>query len=119
MRQLATEPRRSGVFDAGMGYDTLDFENQFLQRLRVSLRAVVVFNWAVVLAIFFLKGFPKPLAMGAFTVFKVTAVCATLWLLIETGEAVTKRTRALNPVIDAALTLPMFAFWFLVWASSF
>jgi hypothetical protein len=98
---------------------TMDFENRFLQRLRVTLRTVVVLNWAVVLAILFIKGVPKPLAMGAFTVFRVTAVCATLWLLIEVGEAATKRTRALNPVIDAALTLPMFAFWFLAWASSF
>lgn len=97
----------------------LDFERQFLQRLRIAFRAAVILNWVAVLSIWFLKGVPKPVAMGAFTVFRVTAVCATLWLLIEITEAITKRTRAVNPAIDAILTLPMFGFWFLAWASSF
>ena len=97
----------------------MDFENQLLRRLRVAFRTAVLLNWLAVLAILFLKGVPKPLAMGAFTVFRVTAVCATIWLLAEIAEALTKRTRAFNPIIDAALTLPMFAFWFLAWASSY
>jgi heme exporter protein D len=99
--------------------NTLDFESQLLQRLRVAFRTAVLLNWLVVLVILFTKGIRKPFAMGAFAVFRVTAVCATIWLVIEIAEAVTKRTRALNPVIDAFLTLPMFAFWLLAWASSF
>jgi len=98
---------------------TLDFERRLLQRLRMTLRAIVVLNWTLVLTILFLKGVPKDLAMGAFTAFRVTAVVATLWLLVEIAEAFLKRTRALNPIIDGALTLPMFAFWFLAWATSY
>jgi hypothetical protein len=97
----------------------MDFERHFLQRVRVVSRSVVILNWLAMLTIFFTKGVPKPVAMVAFTVFRVTAVCATLWLLIEITEAIIKRTRVANPVIDAILTLPMFGFWFLAWASSF
>jgi len=94
-------------------------EGRFLQRLRIAFRGAVILNWLTVVTIWFLNGIPKPIAMAAFTIFRVTAVCATLWLLIETTEAITRRTRVLNPVVDAILTLPMFAFWFLAWASSF
>ncbi len=96
-----------------------DFERRFLQRVRVVFRAAVILNWLAVLTIWFLNGISKPVAIAAFTIFRVTAVCATLWLLIEITEAITKRTRPMNPVIDAILTLPMFGFWFLAWASSF
>jgi len=85
----------------------------------MTLRAIVVLNWTLVLTVLFLKSVPKDLAMGAFTAFRVTAVVATLWLLVEIAEAFLKRTRALNPIIDGALTLPMFAFWFLAWATSY
>jgi len=71
------------------------------------------------LVFLFLNGIPKDVAMGAFTVFRVTAVCATLWLLVEVGEAITGRTRPINPIMDALLILPMFGFWYLVWVSSF
>jgi hypothetical protein len=98
---------------------TQDFEVRFLQRVRIAFRLAVILSWLAVLTILFLKGIPKPVAMAAFTVFRVTAVCATLWLLIEIAEAITKRTRAVNPLIDAILTLSMFGFWFLAWASSF
>src|SRR5260370_692691 len=97
----------------------LDFESRFLHGLRIVFRAAVILNWLAVLTIWFLKGIPKPVAIAAFTIFRVTAVCATLWLLIEVAEAITKRTRVVNPLIDAILTLPMFGFWFLAWASSF
>ena len=96
----------------------LDSENQFLQRLRITFRAAVILNWLVMITILFLREIPKPVAMGAFTVFRVTVICATLWLLIETAEAITKRTLAASPLIDATLTLPMFGFWFLAWVSS-
>jgi len=97
----------------------LDFENRFLQRLRLVFRAAVILSWLAMLALLPLHGVPKPLAVGAFTVFRGTAVCAALWLIVEMGEAITKRTRTLNPVIDAILTLPMFGFWFLIRASTF
>jgi hypothetical protein len=96
-----------------------EFEHRIFQRIRLFSRAVVVSNWAVVLAMLVLNRIPKPVALAAFTVFRVTAVCATLWLLFETAEAFTGRTSIKNPLIDAILILPMFGFWFLAWASSF
>lgn len=96
-----------------------DSEAQFWHRVRIVFRVGVILNWLAVAIILTMKGIPKPAAMTAFTVFRVTTVCATLWLLIEITEAIAKRTRVINPVIDAILTLPMFGFWFLAWASSF
>ena len=96
-----------------------NIEYRVLEKIRVIFRATVVVNWFAVLAIWFLKGIPRPIAMAAFTIFKVTAICASLWLVIEIAEAIAKRTRAVNPVLDAILILPMFGFWFLAWATSF
>jgi hypothetical protein len=96
----------------------LDFENRFFQRLRMVFRAAVILSWLAMLVLP-LHGVPKPLAIGAFTVFRGTAVCAALWLIVEMGEATAKRTRVLNPLIDAILTLPMFGLWFLIRASTF
>src|SRR5882672_12591568 len=73
-----------------------------------SFRFVVASNWVVVLVILFLDGIPKSVALGVFTVFRATAVCASLWLLFETAEAFTGRTSVKNPLIDTILTLPMF-----------
>ena len=81
-----------------------------LASIRIVFRSAVVLNWLAVLAILFLNRIPKPVAMGVFTVFRMTAVCATLWLVLEIAEAIAKRTRAVNPLIDAILTLPMFGF---------
>jgi len=97
----------------------LDFENRFLQRLRLVFRAAVILSWLAMLILLPLHGVPKPLSIGAFTVFRGTAVCAALWLIVEMGEAIAKRTRVLNPLIDAILTLPMFGFWLLIRASAF
>ena len=94
-------------------------ERQLLNRLRLIFRAAVVLNWIAMLAIWFLHGISKPIAAAAFAAFKLTAVCAALWLLAEIVEAAAKRTHVLNPVVDAILTLPMFGFWFLIVASSF
>jgi hypothetical protein len=96
-----------------------EFEHRILRRIRIFSRFVVISNWAAVLFILSLDGIPKSVTLGAFTVFRLTAVCATLWFLFETAEAFTGRTSVKNPVIDALLTLPMFGFWFLAWASSF
>ena len=97
----------------------LELEGRILRRLRMGFRTLVLLNWLSMLVFLFLNGIPKDVAMGAFTVFRVTAVCATLWLLVEVGEAITGRTRPINPIMDALLILPMFGFWYLVWVSSF
>lgn len=96
-----------------------DFENRVLQLLRRVIRVAVIISWLFMLSVLPLHGVPKPLTVVAFTVFRGTAVCAALWLIIEMAEAITKRTRAVNPLIDAILILPMFGFWFLIRASTF
>jgi hypothetical protein len=96
-----------------------ELEGRILRRLRVGFRTVVLLNWFSMLVFLFLNGITKDVTTGAFTVFRVTAVCATLWLLVEVAEAITGRTRVSNPIMDALLILPMFGFWYLVWVSSF
>ena len=79
---------------------------------------MVILNWAAMLVITFLGGVSKSIAMGTFTSFRLTAVCAIFWLIIEIGEVVNKTTKVVNAVVDGALILPMFVFWFLVSAST-
>jgi len=57
--------------------------------------------------------------MGAFTVFRVSAVLGLLWLIAETAEGFAGRTSFVRVLIDGLLTLPMFIFWFLVAVSIF
>ncbi len=96
-----------------------EFAPRLFPRIRVSSRILVVINWLVVVVILLSHGIPKSVAVGVFHVFRITAVFATLWFLFATVEAFTGRTSAKNLLIDAFLTLPMFGFWFLAWASSF
>jgi hypothetical protein len=98
---------------------TQENEARVLQRVRTAFRAAVILNWLAVLAILFFRGTPKPVAMIAFTAFRLTAICSTVWLLFEIAEVIAKRTRRLNPFVDAILTLPMYGFWFLAWASTY
>ncbi len=65
--------------DLGVSADR-ELEGRILQRLRVGFRTVVLLNWLSMLVFWFLNGITKDVRTGAFTVFRVTAVCATLWL---------------------------------------
>jgi hypothetical protein len=96
-----------------------EFEHRLFHRIRVISRAFVIFNWLVILVMLFLHVVPKSVAMGTFTVFRITAVCATVWWMFEVAEALTGRTSFMNPFVDGILTLPMFGFWLLVLAATF
>ena len=96
-----------------------EFEYRLLQRVRLILRGFVIFNWLLVLVLVFTHEVPKSVGLGVFTLFRATAICATVWFVFESIEALAGRTSAKNPLIDAILTLPMFGFWLLALASSF
>jgi hypothetical protein len=93
-------------------------EHRLYQRIRIILRIFVISNWLVVLSSF-LHRVPRSVAVGAFNVFRDTALCAILWLIFETAEALRGHTATKNVLIDAMLILPMFGFWFLVMAATF
>jgi hypothetical protein len=107
------------VMRATSHWTETEFEYRLLARIRIILRSVVIFNWVAVLAVMFMHGVPNAIGLSVFTLFRATAICATLWFVFEIIEVLTGRTSAKNPVTDALLTLPMFGFWFLAWASSF
>ncbi len=94
-------------------------ETRALRRISLVARLVVVLNWITILSMLFAHGVPKNIALGAFTVFRITAILATIWLTAEIAEGFAGRTSFVNVLIDGLLTLPMFAFWFLVVASTF
>lgn len=94
-------------------------ETRTVRRISLVARVVVILNWITILAILVAHGVPKNISLGAFTVFRVTAVLATLWLIAEAAEGFAGRTSLVRVLIDGLLTLPMFAFWFLVAASTF
>ena len=95
------------------------FEARIVRRISLVARLVVVLNWITILTIQFAHSVPKNIALGAFTVFRITAVLATIWLIAEAAEGYAGRTSFVNVLIDGLLTLPMFAFWFLVVVSTF
>ena len=97
---------------------TESFETRSLHRISLIAPTVVVLNWITILAILAAHGVPKNVALGAFTVFRITAVLAALWLIAETAEGFAGRTSFVHVFIDGLLTLLMFAFWFLVAAST-
>jgi hypothetical protein len=94
-------------------------EIRTVRRISLVARAVVVLNWITILAILFANGVSKNIAIGAFTLFRITAVLATIWLIAEVAEGFAGRTSFVNVLVDGLLTLPMFAFWLLVVVSTF
>jgi hypothetical protein len=82
-------------------------------------RVVVCLNWVSILGILVSHNVPKDFALGVFTVFKITAIAAALWLLAEVAEGFAGRIKFVAIVGDCFLILPMFAFWFLVTASTY
>ena len=94
-------------------------ETRSVRRISLVARLVVVLNWITILSILFAHRVPKNIALGAFTVFRITAILATVWLIEEIAEGFTGRTSFVSVFIDGLLTLPMFAVWFLVVGSTF
>ena len=94
-------------------------EHSLQQRIRLISRIFIALNWLVILSISFLHQVPRSVALGAFTIFRVTAVCASLWLLFEIAGTRRGPTTIKNLLIDAVLVLPMYAFWLLVAAAAF
>ena len=94
-------------------------ETRTVRRISLVARLVVVLNWITILAILFAHGVPKNIALSAFTVFRITAVLATLWLIAEVAEGFAGRTSFVRVLIDGLLTLPMFVFWLWVYVSTF
>ena len=96
-----------------------DSETRTLRRISFVVRILVTLNWAAVLSILAIHDVSKTVALGAFTVFKITAVVGTLWLVAEFAEVFAGRIRLVEIIWDSMLIMPMFAFWFLVAASTF
>jgi hypothetical protein len=94
-------------------------ERSLHQWIRLISRIFIALNWLVILSTSFLHRVPRSVALGAFTVFRDTAVCASLWLLFEIAGTRKGHTTIKNLLIDAMLVLPMYGFWLLVAAASF
>lgn len=93
-------------------------EARAVRHISLIARTVVLLNWVTILAILAARGVPKNVALGAFTVFRITAILGTLWLIAEIAEGFAGRTSFVTVLLDGFLTMPMFAFWFLVAAST-
>jgi hypothetical protein len=94
-------------------------ETRIVRVIAIVCRVVVCLNWAIILGILVAHNVPKNFALGAFTVFKITAIAAALWLLTEVAEGFAGRIKFAAVVGDCFLILPMFAFWFLLTASTY
>jgi hypothetical protein len=94
-------------------------ETRAIRHMSLAMRIVVGLDWIAILTILSVHRVPKNIALGAFVVFRITAVLATLWLIAELAEGFRGRTSFVRVLVDDLLILPMFAFWFLVAASTF
>lgn len=94
-------------------------ETLAVRRISLVARILVVLNWITILTILAAHGVQKNVALGAFTVFRITAVLAALWLIAELAEGFAGRTGFGRVFLDGLLILPMFVFWLLVAASTF
>jgi hypothetical protein len=93
-------------------------ETQLVRRISQSARIVVVLNWITILTILASHGVLENIALGAFTIFRITAILATIWLIAEIAEGFAGRAGFVQVLIDGLLILPMFVFWFLVTATT-
>ena len=66
--------------------DVKSAETRTVRRISLVARLVVVLNWITILNILFAHGVPKNIALGGFTVFRITAILATIWLIAEIEE---------------------------------
>ena len=84
-----------------------------------TARGVVVLNWLAMALVLSIANVPKSVAMSAFAVFRISAVCAFAYLIYESSLVTEKRTSVSGMIVDALLVLPMFLFWFAVRAATF
>ena len=94
-------------------------ETRLVGQICLLMRGGVISGWLAILITLSLRGVHPHLAQGIFSYFRIVAILATLWLIAGTVEALSGRASFRSVAIDALLTLPMFAFWFLVFVSSF
>ena len=86
--------------------------------LHRALRAVVVLSWVIVLAAVLIRPVPKALALDAFVLFRVCAVCVGALVVAEVAF-LRRRSKPRTLLLDAVLALSMFAFWFFVRAATY
>jgi hypothetical protein len=98
---------------------TASSETRLVRQIGLTMRAVVISSWFTILITWHFHQIPQSVATGAFELFRVVTVVATLWLIAEMAEAIAGRTSFGNAGIDALLILSMYFFWFLVILSSF
>jgi hypothetical protein len=89
------------------------------KRLCWTVRGIIALNWLAMGLILAVSNVPKNLAMSAFGVFRICAVCAVAYLLYESSLVTQKRATTATWVVDGLLVLSMFLFWFAVSASTF
>jgi len=82
------------------------------------LRAVVLLNWVIVLVALLVRPVPKALALDAFVLFRVCAVCVGA-LVVAEAVFLRRRSKPRTVLLDAVLALSMFVFWFFVRAATY
>jgi hypothetical protein len=92
-----------------------------LLRWRLAFRLTVVVTWLLIIAViwFLPRVGTKSASMAVFWWFRAVAVFGAIYLAYEVGQASDKRVGVGGLILDAALVVPMFLFWFAVMAATF
>jgi hypothetical protein len=83
---------------------------------RSGFRLVVVVTWLLMVAAWSL---PKTVVVAAFSWFRAVAVLGAAYVVYECAQVLKKRISVRGMVLDVALVLSMFAFWFIVLAATY
>ena len=92
-----------------------------LLRWRLVFRVTVVVTWFLIIAViwFLPRVGTKAVSMAIFWWFRAVAVFGAIYLAYEVGQVSDKRVGVGGLILDAALVVPMFLFWFAVMAATF
>jgi sugar phosphate permease len=91
----------------------------FFRWLCRAARGLIILNWLTVAAVLSVNGVSKNVATVVFSLYRISAVCALVYLIYESSLLVDRRTKVSGIIVDALLVLPMFLFWFAVSAATF
>ena len=90
-------------------------------RVRLGFRVVVAISWILIIAIIWLwpRAESRAIPMAVFWWFRAMAILGAFYVAYEVSQLSSKRVGVRGVILDAAIVLSMFLFWFAVAAATF
>ena len=90
-------------------------------KLRLGFRVVVAISWILIIVIIWLwpGTASRAIPMAAYWWFRTMAIIGAFYVAYEVSQLSSKRVGVGGVILDAAIVLSMFLFWFVVAAATF